>query len=437
MTGSGGNTEMRWQALPNAPHASSRTDDLWFVDAQRGWAVNSNGHILHTADGGDSWQRQASIFRAYLRCIGFADDRRGWVGTLDASQRLLHTPDGGVTWSTVTGLPAAAPPAICGLSVVNERVAYGSGTNEPGLPTGVIKTVDGGATWTAQAMGEHATLLVDVYFRDERRGWVVGGKAPDDVADPDRDDVLPVVLATEDGGATWENRLAAIAGELRKGEWGWKIQFVTEDLGYVSLEAMDDAAILKTEDGGRTWARLTVADPQNNANLEGIGFVDEHLGWVGGWGDAQFEGGFTSETSDGGATWQDANSVGKFLNRFRFIHEPELVGYASGDTIYKYAPAPAGGEVERAAPPQFTRTRLPVRIPVDVPADAGRVRVDLWDRFGRHLATPADLTSPPPGAQEVAWSGETESGRAPHGGIVIARVTIDDDAESRTLLVED
>jgi photosystem II stability/assembly factor-like uncharacterized protein len=437
MTGSGV-TELRWRALPNAPRASSRTDDIWFVDARRGWAVNSNGHILHTADGGETWERQASILRAYLRCVGFVDERRGWVGTLDARQRLLHTADGGATWTTVTGLPPETPPAICGLSVVNERVAYGSGTNEPALPTGVIKTVDGGATWTAQDMGIHATLLVDVFFRDERRGWVVGGKAPDGITNPDRDDVTPVVLATVDGGATWDNRLAAIADELRRGEWGWKIQFVTEDVGFVSLEAYDDAAILKTTDGGRTWTRKPVDDPQNNANLEGIGFVDERVGWVGGWGDAQFEGGFTSTTRDGGETWQDANSVGKFLNRFRFIREPELIGYASGDTIYKYAAAPAAPETERAvAPPQVTRARLPVRIPIDVPVGAGTLRVDLWDRFGRHLATPADLASPPAGAQEVSWSGETESGRGPHGGIVIARVTIDDDAESRTLLVED
>jgi photosystem II stability/assembly factor-like uncharacterized protein len=186
MRGSGG-TDFRWQALPSAPIASSRTDDIWFADADRGWAVNSNGHILHTPDGGQTWQRQASIRGAYLRCVAFANERRGWVGTLDAERRLLQTVDGGSTWSVVTGLPPEAPPAICGLSVVNEHVAYGSGTNEPGLPTGIVKTVDGGANWTAQAMGQHATLLVDVLFRDEQCGWVVGGKAPDDVASPDRE----------------------------------------------------------------------------------------------------------------------------------------------------------------------------------------------------------------------------------------------------------
>jgi hypothetical protein len=42
----------------NAPVASSRTDDIWFLDHDRGWAVNSNGQILHTEDGFNSWQEQ-------------------------------------------------------------------------------------------------------------------------------------------------------------------------------------------------------------------------------------------------------------------------------------------------------------------------------------------------------------------------------------------
>jgi photosystem II stability/assembly factor-like uncharacterized protein len=425
-----------------APFASSRTDDIWFLDADRGWTVNSNGHILHTVDGGDTWERQfnASTPQAtYLRCVGFADERLGWVGTLTASRRLYHTSDGGTSWVRVANLPPEAPPAICGLSVVDKQVVYGSGTNFPDRPAGVIKTVDGGANWTATDMGEHATLLVDVLFTDEQHGWVVGGKA--EVANPTRDDVVPVVLRTEDGGATWENRLAAIAAELPKGEWGWKVQFLDENVGFVSLENDADGAVLKTLDGGVTWTRKPVNDPQGNANLEGIGFVDDKLGWTGGWGDSNFMGGFTSETRDGGETWTDANEVGMFLNRFRFIREPKLVGYASGDTVYKYSDAPLGEAEQRSAAARkaadpYTRTPFPVRIPVEVPPGAQHVRVDVWDRFGDHLVAPLDESGPAAGTLEASWTGETESGPAAKPGIYIYRVTIDDSAESGTVLVE-
>jgi hypothetical protein len=53
------------------------------------------------------------------------------VGTLGPSQRLFVIGDGGASLALVEDLAAQAPPAICGLSVVNELVAYGSGTNFP------------------------------------------------------------------------------------------------------------------------------------------------------------------------------------------------------------------------------------------------------------------------------------------------------------------
>jgi photosystem II stability/assembly factor-like uncharacterized protein len=430
--------EFQWQRT-NAPTASSRTDDIWFHDADRGWAVNSNGHILHTRDGGVTWQRQFSTNGVYLRCIGFANEQQGWVGTVSSARRMFRTRDGGVTWNQVTNLPAEAPPALCGLSVVNESIVYASGTNFPDRPTGVIKTVDGGQTWTGQDMREHATLLVDIYFHDEQRGWVVGGKA--DVPNPTRDDVIPVVLHTQNGGQTWQNRLAGREAEFPKGEWGWKIQFLNENIGFVSLENLDDGAILKTIDGGETWTRQPVTDPQNNANLEGIGFVDENLGWAGGWGDRDFQGGFTSETHDGGVTWIDANHVGNRINRFRFLREPEIVGYASGRTVYKYSAVPAPPALQptavvRPEADDTIRTRLPVQIAVDTQPGAPFLRIDIWDRFGDHVATPLDEPTPRPGRREVLWSGETKGGRQVKAGIYIYRVTMGDWAESRTLLIE-
>ena len=130
-------------------------------------------------------------------------------------------------------------------------------------------------------MAEHATLLVDIFFTSPDRGWVVGGKAS--VPNPTRDDVKPVVLFTEDGGQTWVNRVANLQAEFPLGEWGWKIQFLDQRIGFISLESFRAGAILKTTDGGLTWTRKVINDAQSNANLEGIGFIDENHGWVGGW----------------------------------------------------------------------------------------------------------------------------------------------------------
>src|SRR5262249_11263373 len=62
---------LQWRPT-NAPVASSRTDDVWFLDPKTGWAVNSNGQIIHTSDGGDSWVVQLHDEEVYFRCVAFA-----------------------------------------------------------------------------------------------------------------------------------------------------------------------------------------------------------------------------------------------------------------------------------------------------------------------------------------------------------------------------
>jgi photosystem II stability/assembly factor-like uncharacterized protein len=193
----------------NAPEAGSRYDDIWFISPKVGWVVNSDGQILHTNDGGGSWVQQfrtpmIGTRAVYLRCVSFANAQQGWVGTLTDAYRMFQTVDGGTTWLLVTHLPENAPRMICGLYVVNESVVYASGTNFPhkSYPTRVMKTTDGGKTWTAINMDRHASNLIDILFFGENRGVVVGGYSDKD--NPGYQDVTPVVLYTEDGGQTWE-----------------------------------------------------------------------------------------------------------------------------------------------------------------------------------------------------------------------------------------
>lgn len=423
-----------------------RYDDVWFVTPDLGWGVNSDGKILRTSDAGASWELQFHDPRTYLRCLGFATATRGWAGTLSGPARLLETRDGR-TWAAVTGLPAEGPQMVCGLSVVDESVVYASGTNYPfgfsdNPPPAMLRTTDGGATWTAIDMRAHATLLVDTWFPTPDRGWVVGGRAdPAGPAGPDgRDNVKPVVLLTEDGGQTWVDRAAELHDELPSGEWGWKIQFLDERVGFVSLENYTDGAVLKTTDGGGHWQRLPVDDPQQNANLEGVGFVDESRGWVGGWG-TDFSGGQSSATEDGGLTWRDANEIGRFVNRFRFLGSPPTVGYAAGATVYKYSdePVPAPPRPAFAAAPSVGGRLLtgdvgaaphaPLRIPLTVPEGASRVEVNVWERFGRHVARVLEEADPAPGARTVEWDAPSRSGS------YIVRVTVDDDSESQIVAV--
>ncbi|MGH7499206.1 MAG: hypothetical protein ACREL3_10195, partial [Gemmatimonadales bacterium] len=263
-----------WVTLPNAPIAPAgygRHDDMFFVSADSGWIVNGAGEIHRTTDGGQSWTLQTTVSN-YLRSVGFATPLKGWAGALFGTPLLYATVDAGLHWTPVTNIPDPQPTGICGLSVVNASVVYGVGRYD-GPPATLIKTTDGGATWTSRDMAPYATALIDVHFFDANNGLAVGGTGPFSLRHA-------VILSTSDGGATWQTRYSS----NRPGaEWCWKISFPNRFTGFVTIEREDHMApsyILFTTDGGVTWGEIPFV---SGYDIQGIGFVSGLTGWVGGW----------------------------------------------------------------------------------------------------------------------------------------------------------
>ena len=82
---------------------SGTTSDLYkvyFVDANRGWAVGHAGTIIHTVDGGTTWSPQDSSTDNTLSGLSFYDADHGWA--VGAGGTVVYTADGGTTWTTQT-----------------------------------------------------------------------------------------------------------------------------------------------------------------------------------------------------------------------------------------------------------------------------------------------------------------------------------------------
>jgi photosystem II stability/assembly factor-like uncharacterized protein len=438
--------------------------------------VNSNGQVCQTLDGGNAWPLKKFIDPGspgfpYLRCMGWANENTGWIGavtTFDEGNKdflkvLLHrSTDGGATWNAISNMPDSSPAGVCGRSVVNEKVMYGAGTNDPNLPgPGLVKTTDGGASWTHTDLRQHADNLIDVYFSDEKTGWIVGGKKdsscpaikPGYETHPQYSQLKPVVLKTTDGGATWVNKAAGVAG-FDCGEWGWKIQFLDAMTGFVALENFTAAAILNTTDGGETWVRVPIVDGNGksiNVDLEGVGFIDAQSGWVGGWAD-NFEGLSNSVTLDGGRTWTAQNNMPSDpntdprikINRYRFLGKPISTGYCSGEKVYKRAAPGVAAAVVAATPhpaglalshrPFFSSRS--VEITYVLPQDAERVFVGIWNHFAFHVRTLVDGERQSAGRHTVVWDGTDKNGKPLGGDLYISRMSVDGKTgESQTVLL--
>jgi len=151
-----------------------------------------------------------------------------------------------------------------------------------GLGT-ILHTTDGGSTWKEQTSGTNF-LLEDVLFLDRNRGWAVGGWPRDyDVAIYGG---MGVILATDDGGKTWQHQLDAAAG------WLSAVSFIDPSNGWAVGEY---GIVMRTPDGGNTWTQMrNVPTP---AWLHDVHFVDKQSGWAVG----HYE--TILKTEDGGRTW--------------------------------------------------------------------------------------------------------------------------------------
>src|SRR5207253_2831591 len=100
----------------------------------------------------------------------------------------------------------------------------------------------GGRTWTSRSLAPLVTGIIDVLFLDEQTGFAVGGDGVG-VTDAEQLSSHTVILATRDGGRTWQPRYVSASA----GQWAWKIQFITDAVGYVTTEGPGaDGTILKT-----------------------------------------------------------------------------------------------------------------------------------------------------------------------------------------------
>lgn len=364
-----------WVELNDSPFNDYRSEDIWFANANLGWAVDGDGRVHRTTDSGATWAQTASV-GGYLRSVAFVSPTVGFVGTVGSIRKLYETRDGGRTFVNISSRIQPATHGICSLVAVNEEVVYGAGTyNGPAV---FIKTVDGGATWTSRSLLPHLHTVIDLHFFDENRGLAVGGTGPYG------DTTRPRVIETTDGGETWTVRHTV---EVSPG-WGWKLSFPTPEVGFVSVEKYDggpDSIILKTVDGGRTWTEIVFHG--GGGNMQGIGFLTPDTGWVSGRG-------FTSRTDDGGATWTSVPDWGELdanVNRFVFLEGG--LGFAAGHKIHRLDarptatdPAPEAGGLGLSVGPNPAQSLLRIRYAPTATA----ATVVVFDALGREVGRVRD-----------------------------------------------
>ena len=261
------NGGITWDAQSSPTHLLF---DICITADNKGYVVGDRGAILQTEDSGSNWQAQDSRTTECFGGTHFVTPKKGWA--VAEAGVILHTTNGGVVWQRQT---SNTEQDLLAVYFVDENTGWCVGSAGE-----IVHTSNGGKTWSQQKSGVSFNLF-DIHFTSKTEGWIVG--------------LFGTLLYTNDGGKKWQ--LSTLTRELKRmntmqNAWLNAVYFVTPQIGWV---VGVDGLIFHTDDGGKSWT-------QQNSNtldfLYDVFFISKEEGWIVG------KDGLVLHTIDGGTNWR-------------------------------------------------------------------------------------------------------------------------------------
>jgi photosystem II stability/assembly factor-like uncharacterized protein len=311
-----------WEVVevPTYQHLRS----VYFTDSLYGWAVGDTGTIIHTKDGGENWFIQDAGTSNNIVNVFFLNRQLGWASSWNFSgffgTLILKTIDGGNTW---TSEPYQEDNIFMNCILFQDSLTGWMG----GSPHAIVKTNNGGQTWTQAAIDTNALAffpVLNIFFYDQNYGYACGGMF----------DIAGVTWSTSNGGEKWYpiDNTDAPADEIH----GLHLFDSTNvigaggdpDLGY-------GVGMLRTDDGGINWDYEELSMAGNAYDLD---FRNESEVWAP-LGPAQM----MIYSLDAAMSWIQTPTP-ESTSIFDMIFPDTTHGYAVGynGAFIKYIPKPVG-----------------------------------------------------------------------------------------------
>ena len=353
--------ELATETQPDWWQQDASLSDVFFIDAQHGWAVGSHGALLRTVDGGATWQQgnvgatrrstggssSASLpdkiqranqrewvdrptqsktrkqFSCHFESVWFANKDQGWaVGGYDlpglnhSRAVVVSTKDGGQTWKELPHQIVPRLKTVVFPNKANLENGWAVGEVDPGTGSSLFYTSSSGSVWSSQeskpmpamkraVSGGRRFVVIDSAgqlgaISDNRFEYaVVTSKYPSVIND----------LVMTDARHGWAVGNNGMVVRTRNGGTSWT---PVGESQLQPLQHSDFRSVSATGDSvwfggtcGRTLVRLNretekvtfVTLPQS-ASINRIRFIDPSNGWAVG------DFGTIFATKDGGSTWQ-------------------------------------------------------------------------------------------------------------------------------------
>ena len=277
------------------------TPDLIFANGLcalpdgRVWVAGQHRTLFFSEDSGANYEDIITGIKSNLEYIEFSNINKGWAA--GRAGTVLRTTDGGSNWESIdTGTEFASWNILDGLIRSEDELWLVS-------PNGIVKTLDGGATWEYvidDVIGGFRKLfeIEDAIFVTDYQGGV---------------------QRSTDGGMSWED----LSTNVERGTDA--IYFLNRNFGLVGGSG---GTVLKTTNGGDSWEPLQTEALSSAGSVLSIHIEDEQKFWI--VTSALFDNIWTTE--DGGQTWSSFSTPdNSYWKKIEFVNDSTafLVGGSS------------------------------------------------------------------------------------------------------------
>lgn len=208
-------------------------------------AVGEHGVIIVSEDGGESWTQATVPASVTLTGVNFPTDTSGWAVGHDGL--ILHSGDGGHSWQKQLDgyqlneqIMAVAERIVDQFREEVERLQADESADELALEDAEFQLEE--AEFMLEGAADDTSAgpvrpLLDVWFRDESEGFVVGSYG--------------MLLHTDDGGQNW----ALVSDRMDNAEAFHLNQIDSAPDGTLFI-AGESGFVYRSADGGESWESL-------------------------------------------------------------------------------------------------------------------------------------------------------------------------------------
>lgn len=347
------------------------------VDSNIIYCAGELGANVKTTNGGLNWfSIPPPVVDDYADC-SFLNANTGLF--MGPPGQLIRTTDGGATWS-VRSHPLSGG---TGVQFVNERWAYACGA------FGVIRSTDGGLNWLLSHTFSNG--IANLFFTDTLIGTVVGSQG--------------FIATTTDGGVNWIQRKMNLPVQFGDSTL-FSVQFINNLTGFSSG---NNGIVIKTSNAGINWQYIPLGI--SIAASVGVYFINSTTGYT------VSNGGRIFRTSNGGSNWNQLPSgVSDPLDDIEFINantgwiagfNGRILKTTNGGVTFINpisTEVPSNFKLEQNYPNPFNpETRIRFSIP-EISRNE-KVNISIYNSLGSEVATVVN-DNLSPGTYETSWNGE-------------------------------